>query len=69
MQFCPRSDPGYEDVKEFITEELHTKIVRELSDLNYKGLIMYSGFNEPLLNKQAYKQIASTRKFLPELKN
>ena len=29
---------------------------------------MYSGFNEPLLNKQAYKQIASTRKFLPDSK-
>ena len=29
---------------------------------------MYSGFNEPLLNKQAYKQIASTRKYLPDSK-
>ena len=66
--FCPRSDPGYEDVKEFITEKLHTKIIKELSELNYKGLIMYSGFNEPLLNKQAYKQIASTRKYLPDSK-
>ena len=66
--FCPRSDPGYPDLKEFITEELHTKIVKELADLNDKGLIMYSGFNEPLLNKRAYEQIASTRKFLPESK-
>ena len=58
----------YEDIKEFITEKLHTKIIKELSELNYKGLIMYSGFNEPLLNKQAYKQIASTRKYLPDSK-
>ena len=49
--FCPRSDPSYKVVKEFISDKLHNKICKELSDLNYKGLIMYSGFNEPMLNK------------------
>ena len=66
--FCPRSDPSYKDVKEFISKELHTKIFKELSNLNYKGLIMYSGFNEPLLNKRAYNQILEARTFLPEAK-
>jgi len=66
--FCPRSDPNYKDIKEFITEKLHTKIFKELSELNYKGLVIYSGFNEPLLNKNAYKQIASARKYLPDAK-
>lgn len=66
--FCPRSDPSYKDVKEFISEKLHTKIFKELSSLNYKGLIMYSGFNEPLLNKRAYNQISEARTFLPDAK-
>ena len=42
--------------------------MNELSDLNYKGLIMYSGFNEPLLNKEIYKNIFQARKLVPESK-
>ena len=66
--FCPRSDPSYKDVKEFISDKLHNKICKELSDLNYKGLIMYSGFNEPMLNKKIYRNISSARKHLPDAK-
>ena len=64
--FCPRSDPAYKDVKEFISDELHNKIFTELSALKYKGMIVYSGFNEPLLNKNAYKNISSASKYLSE---
>ena len=66
--FCPRSDPSYKDVKEFISDKLHNKIFKELSDLNYKGLIIYSGFNEPMLNKKIYQNISSARKHLPDAK-
>ena len=66
--FCPRSAKTYEDKKEFISNKLHHKIFTELSKLNYKGLIMYSGFNEPLLNKQAYQNISSARDYLPDAK-
>ncbi len=34
--FCPRSDPDYKDIKEFISEELHHKICSQLSELNMK---------------------------------
>lgn len=66
--FCPRSDSNYKDVKEFISKKLHTKIFEELSQHNYKGLIIYSGFNEPLLNTRAYDQILEARKLLPNAK-
>tara|TARA_Y100001970_G_scaffold76866_1_gene97651 strand:- start:13475 stop:14359 length:885 start_codon:yes stop_codon:yes gene_type:complete len=66
--FCPRSDPDYKDVKEFISEELHIKIFKELSELNYQGLVIYSGFNEPLLNKNVYKNLKSAREYLPDAK-
>lgn len=66
--FCPRSDPNYPDINEFITKELHFKIVKELSDLNYKGMIIYSGYVEPLLDKRIYNCISEARKLLPEAK-
>ncbi len=66
--FCPRSDPNYPDVNEFISEELHYKIFKELSDLKYKGMIIYSGYVEPLLDKKIYKCISEARKLLPDAK-
>ena len=67
--FCPRSDTEWIskfDKKEFIKTELHEKICKELSENNYKGIVVYSGFNEPLLNKKCYENIARTRKYLPD---
>ena len=69
--FCPRSDPEWMkefDNKEFITKELHEKICKELSENNYSGLVIYSGFNEPLLNVACYENIARTRKYLLDAK-
>lgn len=64
--FCPRSDPNYQDINEFISEELHYKIFSELQELDYKGMIIYSGYVEPLLDKKIYRSIAEARKLLPE---
>ena len=55
--FCPRSDPNYEHVNEFISEKLHYKIFSELSELNYSGMVIYSGYVEPLLDKKIYSSI------------
>ena len=66
--FCPRSDPNYKDVKEFISEKLHNKIFKELSSYNYSGMIIYSGYVEPLLNKNIYRNISFARKCLPNSK-
>ena len=69
--FCPRSDPTWIkefDNKEFIKKELHEKICKELSQCNYSGIVVYSGFNEPLLNKACFENIARTRKYLPNAK-
>ncbi len=63
--FCPRSDPDYEDKKEFISNDLHEKICLELKELNYMGTIRYSGFVEPLIDKNIYNLINMVRKNLP----
>ena len=64
--FCPRSDPNYPDVNEFISDKLHKKIFSELSELKFKGMVIYSGYVEPLLHKKIYQNIAEARKYLPE---
>ena len=64
--FCPRSDTNYKDIKEFITDDLHKKLCKELSTLNYVGVIRYSGFVEPLLDKNIYNLVKSARRILPK---
>jgi len=64
--FCPRSTVGFVDKKEFISNQLHEKLCRELNELNYKGTIRYSGFVEPLLDKNIYNLIKMARNYLPE---
>ena len=63
--FCPRSDPDYEDVKDFISNELHLKLCKELKEFNYSGTIRYSGFVEPMLDKNIYNLIKMVRDHLP----
>ena len=59
--FCPRSAPDFKEVKEFISPSLHTKLINDLEKEGYKGVIRYSGFVEPLLDKNIYNLISETR--------
>ena len=64
--FCPRSAEDFIDKKEFITNELHEKLCKELQVLNYRGTIRYSGFVEPMLDKNIYNLINMVKNFLPD---
>lgn len=64
--FCPRSKPNYQDKKEFISNELHLKLCNELKEIKYRGTIRYSGFVEPLLDKNIYNLISMVRSYLPQ---
>lgn len=63
--FCPRSASDFIDKKEFISNSLHEKLCLELKDLNYKGTVRYSGFVEPMLDKNIYNLISMVRRYLP----
>ena len=52
--FCPRSAIEYKDVKEFIKTDLIKKFSLELKDYKFNGTIRFSGFVEPLLDKNIY---------------
>ena len=64
--FCPRSAADFVDKKDFISNPLHEKLCVELKELNYKGTIRYSGFVEPMLDKNIYNLINMVRNYLPE---
>lgn len=64
--FCPRSDPNYNHVNQFISQELHDKIYNELNENEFSGSVIFSGFAEPLLDKRIYKQIQDIRNKLPD---
>ena len=64
--FCPRSATDFVDKKEFISNLLHEKLCLELKELSYRGTIRYSGFVEPLLDKNIYNLISMARNHLPE---
>jgi MoaA/NifB/PqqE/SkfB family radical SAM enzyme len=67
--FCPRVDPSvYPNVNEFIDPALHTKMMQELGVLEYEGLIVYSGYSEPLLHKGLDKLVGEARHYCPDAK-
>jgi radical SAM protein with 4Fe4S-binding SPASM domain len=66
--FCPRSDPDYKDIKEFISDKLIEKLSKELSDFNYSGIFLFSGFVEPMLDKNIYNLIKIVRNNLAQAK-
>lgn len=59
--FCPRSAPDFKDEKKFIKPKLHSKLCNELKKYKYKGVIRYSGFVEPLLDKNIYSLIKESK--------
>ena len=63
--FCPRSAKDFVDKKEFISNELHQKLCTELKTYDYKGTIRYSGFVEPMLDKNIYNLIEMVKNYLP----
>jgi len=63
--FCPRSSPGFIDKKEFISDDLHLKLCKELNKLNYSGTLRYSGFVEPMIDKNIFNLISMARKYVP----
>tara|TARA_B100001121_G_C18672971_1_gene614838 strand:- start:157 stop:1035 length:879 start_codon:yes stop_codon:yes gene_type:complete len=64
--FCPRSAPDFNEVKEFISKSLHTKLIQDLEKENYSGVVRYSGFVEPLLDKNIYNLVAEARNKLSD---
>ena len=67
--FCPRVDPKvYPNVNEHIPIELYEKIMRELAEVGYEGMILYSAFSEPLLYKPIELLIEISKRYCPNVR-
>ena len=66
--FCPKSDPDYPDVSEFIDSALIQKLTHELGEVGYSGIFLYSGFCEPLLDKNIFELIQISKLNMPDAK-
>ena len=66
--FCPKSDPDYPDVSEFIDSALIQKLTHELGEVGYSGIFLYSGFCEPLLDKNIFELIQISKLNMPVAK-
>jgi len=60
--FCPLA---YDDTPgEIMADETFDKIINELKELNFKGEIAFSGYGEPLLDKQLRSRVEKIKKEL-----
>jgi len=64
--FCPRANPDYPNKAEYIPLDLYEKVMSDLSDIGYTGVILYSAFSEPLLHKQVDQLIFLSKRYCPQ---
>jgi len=66
--FCPRSDPNvYPNRNEHLPVEIYEKTMKELAEVEYDGMILYSAFSEPLLYKQIEVVLEISKRYLPNV--
>jgi len=63
--FCPYGDPDFAKKSEVLRVELFESLLVSLRDILFSGRISFSGFCEPLLNKNIEILIKKARKFCP----
>jgi radical SAM protein with 4Fe4S-binding SPASM domain len=65
--FCPVSDPSfYMNKYEGISNELFTKIMMDLDEIQYNGTLLISAFSEPFLNKDLPELVRTGKSILPD---
>lgn len=65
--FCPVSNAEvWTNRHEGISLKNYEKVLRNLSEIDYSGVILWSTFSEPLLHKQSLKLIQMTKLVLPK---
>ena len=63
--YCPNKD--YETPKEFMSWDIFKKIISDLKDINYSGVIYLSLFNEPLFDDRLVEFTKYIHKELPDV--
>ena len=67
--FCPRVNPKiYPNINKHIPVELYERIVKELAEVEYDGMILFSAFSEPLLYKRIEVVIELSKPYCPKVR-
>jgi radical SAM protein with 4Fe4S-binding SPASM domain len=67
--FCPRVDPKiFPNINEHLPVELYEKTMAELAEVDYDGMILYSGFGEPFLYKSIEHLIVLSKQYCPKVR-
>ena len=67
--FFPRVDPSvYPNVNEHLPVDLYEKIMTQLAEVDYDGMILYSAFGEPLLYKSLEVILEMSKRLCPNVR-
>jgi hypothetical protein len=66
--FCPNSYIDRKSKNHFMDENLYLKVMSELAEVDYDGIVWYSRYNEPLADRIILKRIQQARQLLPKAK-
>ena len=64
--FCPNSVVDRQSVTEYMPETLYLGILNQLQDANYRQMISFSRYNEPLADRIILRRLEQARERLPE---
>jgi hypothetical protein len=64
--FCPNSVVDRQSATEYLPEALYLRILGQLSEVGYHGMISYSRYNEPLADRIILRRLEQARAVLPE---
>ena len=63
--FCPNSRIDRRSSNLYMDEELYLKILSELAEIDYRGVVTYSRYNEPLADRIILTRLRQARAALP----
>ena len=66
--YCPKSAYDDSDGAVFFNKKNFERIMKQLQVINYGGSILFSGYCEPLMNKNIKQYLSIARKELPKIK-
>jgi MoaA/NifB/PqqE/SkfB family radical SAM enzyme len=64
--FCPNSKIDRRSKNNHMPEALYLRILRELAEIEYEGVVTYSRYNEPLSDRIILHRIQQAREILPK---
>jgi hypothetical protein len=63
--FCPNSIIDRRSTTQYMSEALYEQILAQLAEVEYRGTISYSRYNEPLADRIILRRLAQARAQLP----